>query len=241
MPEENKNMSVPVAIVIAALIVAAAIFFTRNSSTAPKGTANNNQPQQQGEQPQANNEKPAPITDADHVLGDPNAPITFLVYSDLQCPYCRRFHEDTIKQMMDEYGKLGKVRLVYRHFPLPASLHPNALNFALASECVTDLGGKAKFWEFIDKLFSTNGQTLDDALAIAQSLGVDKVKVKSCVDSQKFLQKIQDNQSDGARIGVAGTPYSVIMTKDGKVTPIDRGAIPYTELKPLLERTLGNQ
>lgn len=237
--DENKNLSIPVAIVAAALIIAGAIFFTRDVSDKRAPLDNGNQ-QQEEEQGVVTDSQPSPITDKDHVLGDPDADITFLVYSDLECPFCRRFHEQTLKQMMDEYGKLGKVKMVYRHFPLPASLHPNALNFALASECVSDIGSEDKFWEFIDRLFSTDAATLEDALTVAQNIGVDKAKVKSCVESQKFLQKVNDDQDDGSRIGVQGTPYSVIITKDGKTTPIDRGAIPYEELKPLLERTLNN-
>lgn len=226
---ENKSLTIPVAIIAAGIIIAGAIFFTRDVKTEP-GEANNNNAQVQ----QNNNTLPAPLTNADHVLGSPDAPVTFIVYTDLECPFCRRFHETTLKSMMEEYGKDGEVKLVYRHFPLPATMHPNALNFALASECVAEAGGQAKFWEFVDKLFSTNATNLTDALTVAQSLGLDKTQINDCVTSQKFLAKVKADQTDGQKIGVAGTPYSVII-KDGKATPIDGGAIPYEQLKPILE------
>lgn len=232
MPEEKNSLSIPVAIVAAGLIIAGAIFFTRGGSPAqvPNDDQDNNAQV-------ATNGKPATVSDSDYVLGDPNAPVTVLVYSDLECPFCRRFHEDTLKPMMEEYGKLGKVKLVYRHFPLPASLHPNALNYALASECVADTLGQARFWEFIDKLFTTEAASLDDAITIAQSMGADKAKITDCVNNQDFLQKVKSEQTDGQSAGVRGTPSSFIIKGD-KATPIDGGAIPYEQLKPLLERNL---
>jgi protein-disulfide isomerase len=237
MPEEKNNVSLPVAIIAAGLIIAAAIFFTRTSSPSNNGAVDNQNAKNNAQPTADNGSNPGPIASQDHVLGDPNAPVTVLVYSDLECPFCRRFHSETIKPMMDEYGKLGKVKLVYRHFPLPATMHPNALNYALTSECVTDMLGQGQFWQFVDKLFSTNAASLDDAKKVAESLGADKTKLEDCINSQKFLSVIQKDQADGQNAGVRGTPSSFIIKGD-KVTPIDGGAIPYTELKPLIERNL---
>ncbi len=85
------------------------------------------------------------IGDNDWVLGDKDAEITIIEFSDLDCPYCKRFH-GTMHQVINEYDN---VNWVYRHFPLP-SLHPDATRKAEASECAGDLGGNDKFWEFID-------------------------------------------------------------------------------------------
>jgi len=232
--EENKSLTIPVAIVASGIIIAGAIFFTRDTATAPKKVVDDNAPTQQAE-----GKLPAPLTDADHVLGSADAPVTFMVYTDLECPFCRRFHTSTLNPMMEEYGKAGKVKLVYRHFPLPASMHPSALSFALAAECAADLGGKEKFWEFTEQLYSTDGASLADALIVAQSIGLDKTNMSDCVNTQKFLAKVKSDQADGQSIGVGGTPYSVII-KDGKATPIDGGAIPYEQLKPILEGIINN-
>lgn len=85
------------------------------------------------------------VSDEDHILGAKNATITIVEYSDLECPFCRRFHP-TMQQVLKEYD--GKVRWVYRHFPL-TQIHPSAQAMALASECAAEQG---KFWEMIDEI-----------------------------------------------------------------------------------------
>lgn len=91
-----------------------------------------------------------PVTSADHIRGDINAPVKIVEFSDIDCPFCKRFHT-TMLEVMNTYGKEGKVAWVYRHFPL-TQLHPDAANKAEASECVAELGGNDKFWEFVDGL-----------------------------------------------------------------------------------------
>lgn len=90
-----------------------------------------------------------PITETDHYFGDKNAEVVIIEYSDLECPFCARFHS-TMHQIVEDYD--GKVAWVYRHLPLEG-LHPNAFNRAIAAECVYDLGGDTKFWAYIDSLF----------------------------------------------------------------------------------------
>ncbi len=90
-----------------------------------------------------------PITLEDHYFGSKDAEIVIIEYSDLECPYCSRFHQ-TMHQVIKDYN--GKVAWVYRHLPLE-SIHPNSFNKALASECVAEIGGDAKFWLYIDTIF----------------------------------------------------------------------------------------
>lgn len=90
---------------------------------------------------------PAVNKDTDWILGNKNAPISLVEYSDMECPFCQRFH-GTMLQVMDAYK--DKVNWVYRHFPL-TSLHANAMNLAQAGECVGELGGNDKFWKFLDE------------------------------------------------------------------------------------------
>ena len=87
--------------------------------------------------------------DNDPVRGDPNAPITIVEFSDFQCPFCARFHVQTLPSLLEEYIEAGKVNLVYRDFPIQ-SIHPNALPAAVASECAHEQG---KYWEYHDTLF----------------------------------------------------------------------------------------
>lgn len=90
----------------------------------------------------------------DHLNGSPEAPVTIIEYSDLDCPFCKQFHE-TMNRVMNEYGPAGQVAHVFRHFPL-ASLHPNAAKQAEAAECAAELGGNLKFWEFLNRVFEAH-------------------------------------------------------------------------------------
>lgn len=90
----------------------------------------------------------APIGAQDHVLGDINAPITIIEYSDLECPFCIRFH-DTQTTIMKEYA--GKIKWAHRHFPL--DFHPDAKPYAYATECAAEIGGNDAFWKIVDYIF----------------------------------------------------------------------------------------
>ncbi len=117
------------------------------------------------------------ITESDHILGNPDAPIKIIEYSDLDCPFCRTFHA-TMKQVMAIYGANGTVAWVYRHFPL-VELHPNSPKLAEASECVADIGGNDAFWKFIDSIFTSqtlNGQF--DMSKLETSVAVSGVPVQ---------------------------------------------------------------
>lgn len=92
--------------------------------------------------------KLAPVTAADHLNGDINAPIKIVEYSDIDCPFCKRFHA-TLEQVKALYG--DKVVWVYRHFPI-TQLHPDSFNKSHASECVAELGGNDKFWQYLKLL-----------------------------------------------------------------------------------------
>lgn len=94
-------------------------------------------------------EKMSPVTKADHILGSIDAPVKIVEYSDLECPFCKQFH-NTMQKIMSEYGT-EKVAWVFRQFPL-SQLHSKAPKEAEASECVAELGGNDAFWKFIDKI-----------------------------------------------------------------------------------------
>jgi protein-disulfide isomerase len=87
--------------------------------------------------------------DDDTVLGDANAPVTMIVFGDFQCPYCGQAYQTGEKQVRDEYVKSGKVKMVYRDFPL-INIHPSAIPAAEASECAKAQG---KYWQYHDALF----------------------------------------------------------------------------------------
>lgn len=169
------------------------------------------------------------ITRDDHLLGDFDAPITIVEFSDFECPFCSSFHP-TIQRIMDEYP--GHVRWVYKHFPL-SSIHPNAQAAAEASECAADIGGNEAFWAYGDALFD-NQQALNKStyLRIAGTIGLDTNAFEECFDSGKFRQKVQSDYQEGVAAGVRGTPGSFI---NGVSIP---GAVPYEQIKAVVESLL---
>ena len=133
-------------------------------------------------------------------IGPEDAPITIVEFSDYQCPYCRRWHEQVYESLLAAYP--GKIRLVYRQFPL-TSIHPDAFPAAEAAMCA---GDQNAYWQYHDKLFS------DDALGsavysqYAQELGLDMTAFEACVTEQKFQQTIQDDLDFAVNLGVRSTP-----------------------------------
>lgn len=170
----------------------------------------------------------AAISSDDHIRGDiKTAEVVIVEFSDIDCPFCSRFHP-TMQQVMDDYD--GKVAWVYRHFPLD-SLHPQARTKAEASECVDDLGGNVAFWSFIDQLYEND---VDDLASFAEASGVNVVDFNECVNNKKFADKVQSQYEDAVSSGGRGTPYSVALTKDGQRVPIS-GALPLAQIKSILD------
>ena len=181
-----------------------------------------------------------PVSKEDHVRGDANAKITLIEYSDLECPFCQRFHP-TVKQLLEEYK--GKVNWVYRHFPL--SFHANAQKEAEASECAASLGGTDAYWKYIDAIFDRTtangtGFALAALVPLAKEIGLDEKKFKDCLDSGKMAERIQKDFSEGQSAGVDGTPGTILITKSGKSVLVP-GAVPYDMLKSQVDQLLAQE
>ncbi len=176
------------------------------------------------------------LTPDDHILGNPNANVVIIEWSDPECPFCKRFH-DTMNQIMAQYGKSGDVAWVYRHSPID-QLHPKARKEAEALECANEQGGNDAFWKYTTKLFEvTPGNNgLDPAMIpqIAQMVGLDGAKLSACVATGKYAARVQRDFVNGANAGVKGTPYSIVWNrKTGKQMPLN-GAYPFENVKSIL-------
>ncbi|UCD02943.1 MAG: DsbA family protein, partial [Candidatus Aenigmatarchaeota archaeon] len=125
------------------------------------------------------------FVDGDYVKGDENAPVTIIEYSDFECPFCARFWEQTLPEIEENYIKTGKVKLIYRDFPL--GFHANAQKAAEASECA---GEQGKFWEYHDVLYDTRALSVSDLKQHAKDLGLDSTKFDSCLDSGKYAEEV---------------------------------------------------
>lgn len=146
--------------------------------------------------------------DNDAVLGDKNAPVTIVEFSDYECPFCKRFVDETLPQIKAEYIDTGLVKLVYRDYPLPS--HPNALPAAMAAECMRDQSDDATYFEYHDLIFAGGAISRDKLVNYADQLGADVEKFSECLDSEKFLKEVQNDFEDGQKAGVTGTPSFVI-------------------------------
>jgi len=199
-----------------------------------------NQPQSQL---QSSSVRIAVSLDDDPVKGDPNAPITMIEFSDFQCPFCGKFFSTTLPLIEKNYIETGKVKFVYRDFPIP-SIHPNAVPAALAAECADDQG---KFWEYHDKLFEKQRQweSLDAQNGIrtfeqfAEELDLDSDTFNTCLESTKYLAEVQNDLDDGLSYGVTGTPGFIIGNEKIGFVKLS-GAQPYSVFERVIEQQLAS-
>lgn len=233
-----NNLPVPIAILVAGVLIAGAVYFSAGNNTASSSTDDTGGNRQIAQGDTASLDTIVPISASDHIRGNPNAPVKIVEYSDMECPFCKRFHS-TMQQTIDEYD--GKVAWVYRHFPLD-SIHSKARSEAVAVECANELGGNDVFWRYVDRFFEltpSNDQT-DVKIVfpqIAREIGLDVNEFNSCLTSGKYDKHIQDNLDNAIATGGNGTPWSIIVTGSGKKYPLS-GAQPYETVKQLIELAL---
>ncbi|MFB5607758.1 MAG: DsbA family protein [Candidatus Nitrosomaritimum yanchengensis] len=179
--------------------------------------------------------------DDDPIRGDPNAPITIVEFSDFQCPFCARFHVQTLPSIIEEYIAEGKVNLVYRDFPIQ-SIHPNALPAAVAAECADEQG---KYWEYHDTLFEKQNSwnRLDSNTAIttfsqyATDIGLEQEQFDSCLQTGKYLEEVQGDLRDGREYDITGTPGFFIGNEDIGFVKVN-GAQPFEVFKSIIDAQL---
>lgn len=232
--KQSNPFIIPGAIVIGFGLIAAAIFFSGNQgAVAPVGPGTGDT------DTEVVNKTVRPVDADDHILGNPNAPIVIVEYSDYDCPFCKNYHE-TMTRIMNDYGSTGQVAWVYRHFPIE-QLHPNAPGIALASECVADLGGNEAFWTFSDLVFGereVNAQTnVTKLTSYAERAGVTGADFDACVEEGRFIDKVNEDFADAANAGAQGTPYSLVLV--GGQQGVINGAQPYEAVKQIIETLIG--
>jgi len=229
MTETTNKISVPIAIVLAGVLIAGAILFTKGQSPTPSTSDTNKNAEI----------SMRAVSSSDHLTGSPNADLIIVEYSDTECPYCKDFQK-TLEQVMATYGKSGQVAWVYRHFPI-ASLHSKAQKEAEATECAAELGGKAMFWDYINKVFAVtpSNNNLDPAklITIATDLKLDATAFKACLDSGRHAGRVEADYKDAIASGGTGTPHSIILTKKGIKIPIE-GAYSYEQMKQIIDGLL---
>lgn len=172
-----------------------------------------------------------PVTDEDYVLGNTDAPVTIIEYSDYECPFCARFHP-TIKNVLADYA--DEVQFVYRHFPLQ-SIHPNAERAAVAAECIGEQTGAEGFYAFNDIAFEDpNVEFTASGLseAASQIRGVNINEFETCLSENRYIEKVRAQQQGGVSAGVTGTPGTFI---NGQLVS---GAVPESNLRQIIDGIL---
>ncbi len=178
-----------------------------------------------------------PVSSADHILGNPTAPIMIIEYSDFDCEYCKDFH-NTLHQIIADAGTNGKVAWVFRHFPL-SEIHPNAFSHARATECVAATSGNDAFWDFSNALFANQPVDPSRYGEIASSIGISGDAFATCYStaSTTLDARITVDRQNALDIGAAGTPYSIILI-NGKPFEVMGGAYSYDAVKQLIDQAL---
>ena len=183
------------------------------------------------ETPEATGEPLIPLDD-DPVLGSPDAPVTMIEYSEYLCPYCGRFALETLPLIEEEYIDAGKVKLVFRDFPVHGQ---PAVMLAMVAECAADQG---RFWEMNTLLFerteewSQSEDPLTTFQGYGEEIGIDQHELVNCLELGTPLERIQEDYNLGKQDGIGGTPSFLI---NGTLVV---GAQPLEEFQRIIEEAL---
>ncbi|HJS65107.1 MAG TPA: thioredoxin domain-containing protein [Nitrososphaeraceae archaeon] len=173
------------------------------------------------------------------VLGNPDAPITILDFSDFQCPNCGRYVKNTEPLINETYIQTGKVSLVYKYFPVVGF---DSINAALGGQCAQEQG---KFWEFHELLFA-NQKSIDSGWVskdnlknfAAQISGLDIQKFAECLDDELYIDHINLDLEMAKKFQFRGTPSFIIVKSDGTDIDVLTGAHPFPSFVAIIEDKL---
>lgn len=210
IPNINNNNSqkqIAGAIVLAGILIAGAVLLKGNTTAQREPVISSDN------QVILIKTEARPVSPDEHIIGNSNAPIVIIEYSDTECPFCKVFH-NTLKNVVEK--NKGEVAWVYRHFPIP-ELHPKAFNESLATECAWEQGGNEVFWKYINEVFarteSNNKLDTAELPKIAKDIGLDLNSFNSCLENKKYTTKVQMDVDDGVGAGVKGTPLSLVVSQ----------------------------
>lgn len=203
----NQKILIPVSIIIAGILVAGAVFYSNRQPGTAKPVA----------------EGPAKIAveavnEEDWIRGEVNAKLTFIEFSDTECPFCKGFHETMNEIVSERNGE--DVAWVYRHLPL-TQIHSKAGIEAVALECAGELGGQDAFWNYTNQVYaetpSNNGLNLDRLPEIAEEQGLNRVSFEECLNNRDMQEKVENDLDDATKsaehLSGLGTPYTILVSQ----------------------------
>jgi protein-disulfide isomerase len=168
-----------------------------------------------------------------NAMGDPNAPVKIIEYSDFQCPACKQFHELTMPDMIENYVEPGQVFFEYRSMGF--WIGPESVRAAEATYCAAD---QERFWDYHNILFENQGLENSNnysdkrLVAFAEALNLDMETFIACLDDRKYEDELNQDRIDGQALGVDGTPSFLI---NGILY---KGSLPFSSLQDAIESAL---
>ncbi|MBI4036170.1 DsbA family protein [Candidatus Daviesbacteria bacterium] len=249
MDKSSSFLTTPVAILLGSFVISVSILMhggiiklgSKTAGTQANVPAASALPQQEAPQPTS-----AKISvDDDPVIGDKDAPVTLVEFSDYECPFCKRHFDQVYPVLKKDYIDTGKVKMVFRDYPLPFH-EPMATFEANAANCAREQGGDSAYFSFHDAIFTKtksngNGLTKDEVYQLAAEEGINQTTLKTCADSSKYAEEIKKDTSDGSTAGVSGTPSFFIGKSDPSGTftgQIIVGAQPYSAFQAIIDPLL---
>lgn len=217
----KDNYLVPLAIIAAGLIIAGAVFYGGGKSDS-------------GKTPSLGDDNAEIINvsaDDDPFKGSPDAPVTIIEFSDYECPFCGSFFRNTLPELEEKYINTGKVKFIYRDFPI--SSHKNAQVAAEAAQCSGDQG---KYWEMHNKIFENQEAIAkDNLIGYAGVMGLNMDSFNQCLNDGKYSKEVKADLNDGVKAGVDGTPTFFI---NGQKLV---GAQPFSVFEEIIEKELAGK
>jgi protein-disulfide isomerase len=181
--------------------------------------------------------------DDDPILGDKNAKLTMVEFSDYECPFCKRYFTQTYPQLKKDYIDTGKLKVVFRDLPL--SFHQNAHKEAEAANCAREQGGDSAYFKYHDEMFTKTtsngtGLSLEQLPTLAANIGLNGSLLQQCLDSKKYEAEVDKDLADADSVGATGTPtFFIGKSATGAIEgTMLVGAQPFSAFKTIIDQML---
>jgi protein-disulfide isomerase len=179
-----------------------------------------------------------PVSENVKPLGSENAEITLIEFADYRCPFCHKFHEETFDKVVTNFINTGKAKYLFKDFVVnDRGEYKGSMQAAVASHCAAEQG---KYWEYLKEIYKNfkpepqHWITLNSLVKFANNIQIQDIeKFKSCVESNKYQNQIQESGSLAQQLGITGTPSFVVLKND-KIETIFPGALPYEHFEKTL-------
>lgn len=220
-------------IIVASILIAGAIILALGGERAMVAQAPEDDPSIESAEPTAQPREPAFDLEGYPSMGNPDASVTIVEYSDFACPYCKRFAEETLPQIKEQYVDSGKVRFVFKDFMVVGGDR--------AAEAAHCAGEQGKYWEYHDTLFANqaadrgNWANSDVHRGYATNVGLDAEALVACFEERRYQALSQAATQEAAGNGARGTPHSFVNN-----TPVS-GAQPFAVFEQIIEAELAKQ